>query len=307
MNHLNLDATEAKTCLQHRPFVLDHNLSDHHLFKLEKLIDLAKRMPRDKIEYNSGKVAIDQDPETTPQVDLEPAQIITEIETCGAWMVIKNVESDPSYRALLGEFIGELASASGLEKDLFEDLQGFIFVSSAGSTTPFHIDAEENILVQISGDKEVHVFENDDRSLVSEHEMEISPDGHRNMRYAPSHEERAAVFNLKEGDAVHIPYMHPHWVGTGQRYCISMAMTWKTPEVRRLNKIRFMNGTLRRFGWVQNPPGHSSVADAAKVLMHDLARAVIDPIRRSEKARRTLRGLIYGRKANYYYEAGKSA
>ena len=110
MNHLNLDAAEAKACLQHRPFVLDHNLSDHHLFKLEKLIDLAKRMPRDKIEYNSGKVAIDQDPDTTPQVDLEPAQIISEIETCGAWMVIKNVESDPAYKGLLSEFIGELAS-----------------------------------------------------------------------------------------------------------------------------------------------------------------------------------------------------
>lgn len=307
MSHLNLDANEAKASLQHRPFVLNHNLSDHHLFKLEKLIDLAKRMPRDKIEYNSGKVAIDQDPDSTPQVDLEPTQIIREIETCGAWMVIKNVESDPAYRGLLGEFIGELAIASGLDKGMFEDLQGFIFVSSAGSTTPFHIDAEENILVQISGDKEVHVFENDDRSLVSEREMEISPDGHRNMRYAPSHEDRAAVFNLSEGDAVHIPYMQPHWVGTGERYCISMAMTWKTPEVRRLNKIRLMNGTFRRFGWVQNPPGQSALADAMKVLMHDLARVVIDPIRRSEKARRTLRGLIYGRKANYYYEAGRNA
>ena len=196
MSHLNLDATKAQTCLQHRPFRLEHNLSDHHLFSLEKLVDLAAKMPRDKIEYNSGKVAIDQDPDTTPQVDLAPAEVIEEIETCGAWLVIKNVESEPAYRALLAEFIGELASASGLEKELFEDLQGFIFVSSAGSTTPFHIDAEENILVQISGDKNVHVFENDDRSLVSEHEMEISPDGHRNMRYSPSHEERAAVFNL---------------------------------------------------------------------------------------------------------------
>lgn len=307
MSHLNVDSSNAKTNLQHRPFVLNHTLSDHHLFRLEKLIDLAKRMPRDKIEYNSGKVAIDQDPDTTPQVDLEPAQIIREIETCGAWMVIKNVESDPAYRGLLAEFIEELAEASDLGSEMFDDLQGFIFVSSAGSTTPFHTDAEENILVQISGDKEVHVFENEDRALVSEQELEISPDGHRNLSYSPSNEERAAVFNLCEGDAVHIPYMQPHWVGTGERYCISMAMTWKTPEVRRLNKIRLINGTFRRFGWAQNPPGQSALADGLKVLLHDAARAVLDPIRRSEKARRTLRGLIYGRKANYYYEAGSGA
>ncbi|MEM8687747.1 MAG: cupin-like domain-containing protein [Pseudomonadota bacterium] len=307
MSLLTLDTAKAKTNLHQHPFQLDHALSDHQLFTLERLVELASKMPRDKIEYNSGKVAINQDPDSTPQVNLEPAQVVREIETCGAWLVIKNVESEPAYRDLLAEFIGELAEASGLDAELFEDLQGFIFISSAGSTTPFHIDAEENILVQISGDKKVHVFENEDRSLVSEGEMEISPDGHRNMHYQPSHEERAAVFNLKEGDAVHIPYMQPHWVGTGERYCISMAMTWKTPEVRRLNKIRFMNGTLRRYGWVQNPPGHSALADGAKVLMHDLARAVLDPIRRSEKARRWLRGLIYGRKANYYYEAGHKA
>ncbi|MEM1199741.1 MAG: cupin-like domain-containing protein [Pseudomonadota bacterium] len=307
MSLLTLDTAKAKTNLHQHPFQLDHTLSDHQLFTLERLVELASKMPRDKIEYNSGKVAINQDPDSTPQVNLEPAQVIEEIETCGAWLVIKNVESESAYQALLAEFIGELAGASGLDAELFEDLQGFIFISSAGSTTPFHIDAEENILVQISGDKKVHVFENEDRSLVSEGEMEISPDGHRNMHYQPSHEERAAVFNLKEGDAVHIPYMQPHWVGTGERYCISMAMTWKTPEVRRLNKIRFMNGTLRRYGWVQNPPGHSALADGAKVLMHDLVRAVLDPIRRSEKARRWLRGLIYGRKANYYYEAGNNA
>ncbi len=307
MTQIDLDKGQAEACLHQRPFALNHSLSDHPLFRLDRLVDLASRMPRDRIEYNSGKVAVDQDPKSTPQVALEPAQVIREIETCGAWMVIKNVENEPAYRTLLKGFIAELAEASGLESNLFEDLQGFIFVSSAGSITPFHIDAEENILVQISGDKEVHVFENADRSLVSESDMETTPDGHRNMGYAPSYESRAEVFKMREGDAVHIPYMHPHWVGTGERYCISMAMTWKTPEVRRLNKIRFMNGTLRRFGWAQNPPGHSAVADRLKVLMHDAARAVIDPLRRSEWARRALRGLIYGRNANYYYQAGKDA
>ena len=29
--------------------------------------------------------------------------------------------------------------------------------------------------------------------------------------------------------------------------------------------------------------------------------ALIDPLRKSESIRRLLRGLIYGRKANYYY------
>jgi hypothetical protein len=99
-----------------------------------------------------------------------------------------------------------------------------------------------------------------------------------------------------------MPYMIPHWVSTGETYSISMAMTWKTPEVKRLNKIRLMNGTLRRFGLPQKPPGTSPALDAAKVFAHDAMRAVIDPLRKSESMRRMLRGLIYGRKANYYYD-----
>jgi hypothetical protein len=131
--------------------------------------------------------------------------------------------------------------------------------------------------------------------------MEIAPSKHRNQRYEESFEKRAQVFAMSEGDAVHMPYLWPHWVRTGGRYSVSMAMTWKTPEVQRLNKIRLMNGTLRRFGFPQKPPGASPALDCAKVFAHDTARMAIDPLRKSEAARRMLRGLIYGRKANYYY------
>jgi hypothetical protein len=62
-----------------------------------------------------------------------------------------------------------------------------------------------------------------------------------------------------------------------------------------------MNGTLRRFGLPQKPPGLSPTMDGAKIVAHDAMRMVIDPLRKSEGMRRVLRGLIYGRKANYYY------
>ena len=39
----------------------------------------------------------------------------------------------------------------------------------------------------------------------------------------------------------------------------------------------------------------------------DAFRAVVDPLRKSEAIRRTLRGLIYGKKANYYLETNKRA
>ena len=302
MSIVSLDPAIAREKFLKEPFLLRHGLAGHPLFALPRLVQLAQSLPRDRIEYNSGKVTVGVRPEDVPKIDRPAADVIRSIETAGAWMVIKYVNEDKDYRALLESFVEAANVAAGKNSGEYSDLQGFIFVSSANATTPFHIDAEENILIQIHGDKFVHTFDNSDRKLVSEEAMEISPSKHRNQHYENWYESRATLHKLKPGDGLHMPYMVPHWVSTGGSHSISMAMTWKTPEVARLNKIRLMNGTLRRFGLPQEPPGQSPLRDAAKVFAHDAFRAIVDPLRKSESIRRMLRGLIYGRKANYYYE-----
>lgn len=303
MSIVIVDSEVARENFLKRPFLLKHTLADNPLFTLPRLVELAKSMPRDSIEYNSGKVAIGVKPEDVPKIDMAAVDVIRSIEKTNAWMVIKFVERDPAYRALLEGFVREANEAAGRKPSDYTDLQGFIFVSSAKATTPFHNDDEENILIQIKGNKFVRTFDNDDRALISEEAMEISPSVHRNKHYEEWYEQRATLHTLKPGDAVHMPYTIPHWVSTGDTYSISMAMTWKTPEVIRLNKIRLMNGTLRRYGLPQRVPGASPGLDAAKVIVHDAIRLVLDPIRKSAAARRVLRGLIYGKSANYYLAA----
>jgi hypothetical protein len=302
MSIISLDSAVASAKFLKDAFTLKHHLVGNPLFTLPRLVALAKAMPRDHIEFNSGKVSVDVKPEDVPQIDMAPEDVIKSIETANAWMVIKRVERDADYQAVLETFVREANIAAGRPADEYSDVQGFIFVSSAKATTPFHLDAEENILIQLHGDKFVRTFDNSDRKLISEEFMEISPSRHRNQHYEDWFESRATVHNLKPGDALHMPYLIPHWVSTGDSYSISMAMTWKTPEVVRLNKIRLVNGTLRHLGLPQKPPGVSPMRDAAKVLAHDAMRLVIDPIRKSESARKALRGLIYGKKSNYYLE-----
>ena len=301
MSIIQLDKNTATEKLHKSPFPIKHGLVDHPLFTLPKLVELAGKMPRDKIEFSGGDVEIGQSAETTPKLDMAPQEVIKQIEEQNAWMVLKRVEQVPEYHAILKEFVDGLFTAAGKQGQKYSHLEGYVFVSSANATTPFHVDAEENILIQIRGDKTVHIFENDDRALVSEESMEISPSKYRNQTYDPTFEDRADVYKLHPGDGVHIPYLLPHWVRVEDQYSVSMAMTWKTPEVERLNKIRLMNGTLRHFGWPQKGPGISPAMDSLKVGLHDTARMIIDPLRKSEKIRSLLRGLIYGKKANYYY------
>src|SRR5262245_63771662 len=80
-----------------RPFVVRHRLTDHPLFALPRLIELARMLPEDRVEYNAGDVPVSLDPARTPRTGLSIDETIRRIEECRSWMVFKNVERDPEY------------------------------------------------------------------------------------------------------------------------------------------------------------------------------------------------------------------
>jgi hypothetical protein len=300
------DNTSLTTAFPNLPFRLRHHFTGNPLLTLPKLAELTRELPRDRIEYNSGKAAINQKPETTPSVDLDPEEIVRKIETAGAWLVLKHVDSQPGYRELIENALLEVARVRGFAtlKDAgFEDIRGFIFVSSAQSTTPFHADADENFFFQVHGDKFFHVYDNRDRSIASDEALEGSAVRHRNLTYDPKFDARSTTYNLKPGDGVFVPYQWPHWVRTADTYSISLSLTWKSPEVRRRNDIFTVNSMLRGLGIPQDPPGVSPALDAAKLAVFRTAAGAVAPLRRSESMRRVIRRLALGRNANYYYKA----
>ena len=200
-----------------KPFAIRHKLAGHPLLTLPRIAQLAAELPRDLIEYNSGKVAISQDPDAIPAVDLDPVEVVKSIETAGAWMVLKRVENSPEYRALLEDTLLSVARARGfnsLADAGFEQVEGFLFVSSPNSTTPFHLDSEDNFFVHIHGEKFFTIFDNTDRTIVSDDEIERSMTKHRNLKYDESFAPRGQEFHLFAGDGCYVPYQWPHWVRT---------------------------------------------------------------------------------------------
>ena len=174
-------------------------------------------------------------------------------------------------------------------------------MSSPGSTTPFHADSEDNFFVQIHGDKFFHVYDNTDRSIASEEMLEDVVVKHRNLKFDPLFDVKATHYTLKPGDGIFVPYQWPHYVQTGDSYSISLAITWKSEEVRRRNDIFVVNSMLRGLGLPQMPPGSQPVFDGLKLAALRGIAAVVEPLRRSEAVRRTLRRLALGKSANYYY------
>jgi hypothetical protein len=291
------------------PFRIRHHLADHPLLSLEALARLATRLDRDRLEYNSRKLQPNQKPDEVPGIDLDPADVIRQIETAGAWMVLKNVETIPEYAALIRAALTDASAALGSgdpAKAGMTDFQGFIFVSSANAVTPFHIDYEQNFFVHLHGEKFMHVFDNRDRSLVSEKDLETFPGKHRNHVYRDDFEKRATVNRFTPGEGMFVPYTWPHWVRTGSEWTISMGITWKSPTDIRMNRLYFANAVLRKLRLPQPAPGKYKLYDGLKVAAFTAAQMIVQPLRGSEAMRRRLRSLFFGKKANYYYREGKA-
>ena len=292
------------------PFRFRHNLHEHPALQLPALAELAARLDDDRVEYNSGALQPNQDPDATPGIDLPPEQVVAQIEQCGAWMVLKNVESDPIYRDLVTGTLDRVARDRGFadRRDAgMDDVQGFVFVASARSVTPFHVDYEENLFFHLKGSKVFHLFDNGDRSLVDEAALETYPGKHRNLPYDPTWFCRGVHHVLKAGTGLYVPHTWPHFVETGDDVAVSIAVTWKTARIRRCNALYFMNAVLRRAGFAQPAPGLSATGDVVKIAVCQLLHIAAQPFRRTESARRLLRRILFGRRANYFYRRRTSA
>lgn len=270
---LHFDEQVFRDGFNEKPFTIQHELSGHPLFALPRLIELSQALPQHRVEYNSGKLPLNQDPKKTPRTGLSIQETIERIENCSSWLVLKNVELDSTYKALLDELLDEVMVYS---EPLYPGMchrEGFIFISSPGSVTPCHIDPEHNFLLQVRGLKTVCMWDKQDRVVVSENQVEEFYAGaHRNITYTEEFEQRGVITQLKPGEGLHFPVTAPHWVKNGPEVSISFSITFRTQYSERRARIYQANATLRHLGISPSPYGRSAISDSAKDLVFRVAR-----------------------------------
>lgn len=229
--------------------LLHHRLRDHPLLSLEALAALGESLPEERVEYNPGELPIGIKPEDIPANGLTIGETIRTIDTNRSWAVLKNIETMPDYRALLMDLLGELEPVVAPRTGAMLTPQGFVFISSPGSITPFHFDPEHNILLQLRGHKMMNVWPAGDERFAHRREHErYHMGGHRNLPWEDSFRERAQQVPLGPGDAVLMPVMAPHFVTNGDAPSISLSITWRSEWSYRESEAHAANATLRRIG-----------------------------------------------------------
>jgi hypothetical protein len=272
---LDFQESEFKEKFPDLGFKIQHQLCSRPEFTLDRLAELAQRLPNDLVEYYAGDVPVAQRSKQYPKNGLSVVETVRQIEQCGSWMVLKSVHVDPVYneilQGLLSEWYGQIDARQ------FEALRGklhrehaFIFISSPNSVTPYHVDDEHNFLLQIRGSKKVSMWDPKDRVVLSESEVESQlqfwhdEDYERYVPYKEEFQERATVYNLNPGEGLHFPLAAPHWVKNGPEISISFSITFRSELAERLARIYYVNRRIRRRGLDPVPPMQSPWRDALK-------------------------------------------
>lgn len=277
-----LEPVEAcRRALHHRAFRLRHRLDREPLFSIESLLDVARSAERRRgdVYLDAGEVLVTDKWGRIPVPELPAQEMIRRIEHAGAWIVMKHVETDPRYARVLDRWADAMRMIAGDGASLLNTPELLVFVTSPRRTTPFHFDAQVNVLAQVRGRKRLWVCDPADRSIVSETDIEnyygVSTTA---GTFTPHARTAATEFLLEPGDAVHVPTHAAHWVENLDEVSVSLSLNFELPRSRAAD-IHLANYHLRRLGMAPRSPGQSRLVDTLKAAAIQTARAVKQTVR----------------------------
>jgi cupin-like protein len=250
--------------------------TSHPLFTRERLRRLLiSQATKNSVYYNAGEIRVDQRWDAVPPRTKPVEEVFDTVENAGAWIVLHQVHEDPEYNLLLEDCLSEIKRLSGrvIDKDK-KSQEADIYITSPGRVTMYHVDPICNFLMQISGEKQIHIFDRNDREVLPEEELERywSEDDY-SVRYRPEFEDHGQVFTMRPGTGVHIPLNHPHWLKNGDNISISFSINYHYKDVRRKNVYR-ANYYLRKMGLKPRPLGSSAFSDSIKASAVTVTQAM---------------------------------
>lgn len=274
-----------------KPALLRHGLIDNPLFDIDRIAALAKTLPPQSIEYNRADLSVGHDPAAMPFNGLSPEETIRRIHDCASWIVLIKIEQDPDYRALMLRCLEALRPEIENKTGPIHGLASFLFVSSPRAVTPFHMDPEYNILMQIRGAKTFTLFPANDFSMIPPEAHEAYHAlGRRDIGYREEFAAFARPFRLTPGDALYSPLKAPHHIEAEGGLSISYSITWRSRLSDADAHLHRMNHALRRRGLRPPAPGVAPGRDAAKIFAHKLYSRIRRPRRPSERGWRISNG-----------------
>jgi hypothetical protein len=258
------------------PFGFAHQLHRSPSFSYDALLDLAER-----VSHKSNRWYFDEGdtrPEkgwTVRNTSRTLVESLKGIADNHALIMLKRVQEEPEYQDILRVLEAELSRLTGIDMaSRYRDGLMTILISSPKRVTPYHIDGEANLLMQMSGTKSVYIFDGNNREVLPSSELEKfwSGDIHAPV-YREHLQDRAWRFELAPGLGVSNPVIFPHWVQNGPEVSVSLSVNFKRCVDNAADAYR-VNRQLRKIGLHPTEPGTAKFVDHTKGVVYRAARRV---------------------------------
>jgi hypothetical protein len=280
---IDCDSKVFKQDFNRLPHEVRHSLSTDSLFQVPALAELAQRVSERKNPHHpKGDMYFDQvaddsnrytDPRGRPKKNI--AEVVSEIETGRAWIILKHIEREPGYRDVFESCICDILRFA--DKNVVKSIKWFeaiLFITSPNRVTEYHIDRECSWLLQIQGNKDIHFFDRADKEVLPDDELErYWVVDNLSSVYKPQYESRAMVFHMRPGTGVHSPVNTPHWLQNGNNVSVSLNINFQFHEYAWENLFK-ANYYLRRAGVTPAPPGKHPLADRIKSHVYTAAQGI---------------------------------
>jgi hypothetical protein len=176
-----------------------------------------------------------------------------------------------AYADLLHGCLAQVAQVLGAREGGMRHRDAVLFLASPGAVLPAHFDRHHNVVLQVSGSKDLTVGAFTDPAA-ERRQLERSFKLRQWM--ADELPSQVRTFHLEAGEALYIPPYAFHWVEGGPDVSIALSCSFTTPETERTELVHACNARLRRLGLPARPPGPSPRRDRAKAAVFRRARTL---------------------------------
>ena len=255
----------AEEVVNRSPFMFEHPLAHHPLFDIARLARLAEVA----IQRGSGDpyLSVEERQLSKSERTQRMLDSMAQLGKGKHWLKISAVNLlSTEYDELLQAFLDQIEAVTGWAVRASMTWAGLdVFMNSPNLQVPYHFDHDSNFLMQIRGEKDVSLFDPNDRAVLTEAEIE---DYYRGNKMAGRYRDELNVagqhFHLTPGFGVHHPPLAPHLIRNGGEVSVSAAFYFILPSQERVARVYQINHFLRKLRLHPRPPGQSRLSDWAK-------------------------------------------